>query len=861
MRSIAALAASLAFLSPILSAQAPAAPAAPTAPAQQPDFAKKEKELVGKVASTLMSFASTAKGAKLETRAKQAFDLIIDHYDKDHAGARAALGFKKTKDGWDAGPLDKRKRWFDKASYENRFRIQDEWYKTAVKLGAMHRQLGLEMKNAGELTRSAFHLDRAVYYNPMDKEAHLALGHKEGHLFFGTEEQVEFSNRLRALETKAIEIARRDYQVEALPQEQMPAELQNLAANVPAFLKKPSFDICGARSEHFTVWTRGTPENAANACKWGERALDFGVHLLGEEQAKRIRFVERASKSFAWYGYLWTAREREEFLKHNENVWKGEGSIERAKDFANNIWQAKEGTAVALVKLTPASIHDSMIGYVLNYGLCIGRNEGIGQGIVHMATWYLQSTSISRWGARPEGTVSDPSLELPEQTNWWLRAIRDQATAREDSEMQLVARERLKRFRNDVRLKSWSFMTWVVAAYPDKWLPFYMSLPDDKFQGPQEIEDLAEKAFGKKLVDLEVEWREWARGDSGVAFSTGYGAPLLPERPNKEEIAVLERLNQVRATGLAYSLPAGAKGLLDGTIAGLPPCELDAEASMACEAHARYLCRYPDQLKWPEAHEENPAFEGFSPRGQRAGMASVIVSLNGIGGVEFAKDSIDGWLGTPYHRFPLLEHNIRRFGYSYLYENNYSVAVLDMGSLEEPYDPNIAPRFILWPPPNMKDVPTSFHGREWPNPLEDQPEAEQDITKTGYPISLQLQQQVAVGLADSTMYLFELKGGGKQPAKNFCGEGDGDYNAWLERCGGKNAKEVAVWLHTPQVPLNKRQDLRDVVFCIPKAPLEQKQAYQVRVRMVLGPNAPTWFIWEFTTGNQKEGLKLGKAGG
>ena len=43
-------------------------------------------------------------------------------------------------------------------------------------------------------------------------------------------------------------------------------------------------------------------------------------------------------------------------------------------------------------------------------------------------------------------------------------------------------------------------------------------------------------------------------------------------------------------------------------------------------------------------------------------------------------DSIDQWIGTVYHRFPLLEPRIRRIGFAV--EGN--VCVLDMGSLEEP---------------------------------------------------------------------------------------------------------------------------------------------------------------------------------
>lgn len=819
----------------------------------QTDFSKEEQELSLKASRTLLSFASTARSNKVGQRAKQAYDLVISYYDPDNSQARSALGFRKNKGNWEALPPDKRKPWVDKASYEARFKIAAQWYDTCVKLGNLHRELGLKEKAAGAEDKAKVQLERAVYYNALDKDANLALGYKQGNGFYGTDEQIAFVERMRELETKAIEIAKTDYKVEALPQESMPIELQNTKEGVPDFLKKPSFDICGARSEHFTVWTRGTQENADNCCKWGERALDFGVYLLGAENAKKLHFVEQASKSFAWYGFLWTAREREEFLKANPHVWEKDGSMDRAKDFANNIWRAKEGTAVVLTKLTPAQMHDTMIGYVFKYGLVIGRSDGIGEGIVHAATWYLQSTSISRWGARPTGTVSDAELDLPETTNWWLRAIRDQAVSNQDLPIDLVAREQLERFRNDVRLKSWSFMTWAFAAYPDKWLPFFLKLPGDRIPFPEEIDKIGEEAFGKKLVDIEAEWREWARGDSGVAAATGYGPPLLPERPSKEEVAVLDRLNQVRAQDLAFSWPKD-ESPTTGTFAGLPPCELDAEASMACEAHAHFLTMHPkEHLKWPEAHEENPALEGFTPRGMRAGMSSVIIHREGNGGVEFAKDSVDGWIGTPYHRFPLLEQNIRRFGYSYVYENGLSVAVLDMGSLEEPYDAALAPRLIAWPPANMKDVPTRFHGIEHPNPLQDQPEDQQDITKTGYPISLQLQRELAVSLADSDIHVYEAHNRGKQPQKNLVPEHGGpEYKQWTDRAG----KEVPTWVHTPKVPLNKRMEIRDVIFAIPKEQLEPNKSYQVRVRLQMAAPDPLYFFWEFSTGSQREGLRL-----
>ena len=821
-------------------------------PATAQELSKEEQDLNKQCASTLSTFAGTAKSSKVGQRAKQAYDLVLQ-YDPENPAARSELGFKKDKGKWVELPPEKRKKWVDKATYEARFKIIDEWYKTSMRLGELHRKLGLKLKEANAADpRAKYHLEKAVYYNAMDKEANLALGLTEGPGFYGTPDQITFAKRMKEIELKAVQIAQKmDYAVTELPLDQMPAELKSLQDNVPEFLKKPDFNIFGAKSEHFTVWTRGTQEHANEAVQWGERALDFGIYLMGAENAKRLHFVENATRAYSWYGFLFTGREREEFLKANPHVWKAEGSIDRAKDFVNNSWMAKEGPAVVMVALAPKAVHDTMIGFSFFHGFVQGGNVGLGQGIIHAMTWYLKSTSFSRWGARPEGTVTEESLELPEQTNWWLRAIRDQAVSNQDWPLNQVPREQLSSFRNDCRMKAWSFMTWVIAAYPDKWLPFYAELPTTKMIDLEKIEEVGAKAFGKPLATVEAEWREWARGDSGVAFGTGYGPPLLPERPSKEELAVLDQLNTIRGQLLAFTWPAGGD-VRDGKWIGMPPCELDAEASMGCDAHAKFCAKYPDpHLTWPKAHEEDPAKPEFSRRGQLASSGNII-SVNAQGGIDFARDSVDGWVGTPYHRFPLLEHNIRRFGYAFVYENEYTVAVLDMESLREPYDPKVAPKFICWPPHNMTNVPRAFSGREQPNPLEDQPADQQDVTKTGYPISLQFQDEVARSLADSSIQLFEARKGGKQPLKNFCSKDGEDYRGWIDRC----KEEVPCWVHTTKVPLNKKMDLRDVLFLLPKTHLEPSKHYQVRALIHMGGMDPLWFFWEFTTGAQLEGLKV-----
>ena len=314
-------------------------------------------------------------------------------------------------------------------------------------------------------------------------------------------------------------------------------------------------------------------------------------------------------------------------------------------------------------------------------------------------------------------------------------------------------------------------------------------------------------------------------------------------------------MNFIRSKPIAYTWAEGGK-MTEGTLAPLPECELDAEASFACDAHCKYVNNHRElaEMPGPEIHEENPAHEDFTRRGQLAGGGNIVTS-NAARGAEFAKDTVDLWIGTPYHRFPMLVQNIKRLGYAFLSESDFTVAVLDMHSLEEPYDPGQAPRFVLWPPPGSAGIPTNFPSPESPNPLADQPESEQDVTKCGYPISLQLMRELATQVVESDIELYESRKGGKVPTQHFVHpQADGAvWKQWTERC---KPQAIPIWKHTPKVPLNKKLDLRDVVFCLPKEALDKNKTYQARVRLVIGGADPLVFVWEFTTGGAARDLML-----
>ena len=303
----------------------------------QADVAAKEAELEKSAAKTLLQFARSAKSRKVGPRAKQAFDLVLE-YDDENSTARKALGYKKVKGEWQLGPKEKLPEWKDAADNDKRFRITDAWVKTSRKLGDLHRALGIEIMDANQ-PRGTYHLERAVYYNPFDKESHLGLGHVEYEGFYGTEEDVAFVKRMREIETKALDLAKKGYTTEALGRDQMPGELATLG-----------LEFSGAKSDHFTVWTRGTQENADNLAMWSERGLEFLQWLLGPDKSRSMQVAARM-KAISWWGFVWTQTEREDFLKANPQIWQGK-TIEQAKAFANISWRSQQGPAMVLMKLT-----------------------------------------------------------------------------------------------------------------------------------------------------------------------------------------------------------------------------------------------------------------------------------------------------------------------------------------------------------------------------------------------------------------------------------------------------------------------------------------------------------------------------
>ena len=774
---------------------------------------KQERQLRSRAVGLLERFASLAQKNAVGPRAGAAFGEILRHYDADHAQARKALGYRRTRSGWK--PPTAPRAWADSADDKQRLAVTKAWRATCVKLAVLHRQRGLALF-ASAPAHGRRHLLRAITFDPFDTAAHDRLGHAEasfgGRTYRGSKAQLQFVRDLQRLEGEALRLARkRDYATQ--PVADIPGELAVIGA-----------PFQGARSDHFTVFSRGTAQDARDCVQWAERALDFLQFTLGEARARQEQVVARQRRYWSWQGFVWTELECAELVEKNlarnkdsafSKHVRAVSSEEVRRQFGNIQWFEDGRCHEVVQKLTPAAMQDRMISSCWEIGIGMGRpaagaqaakepNWPLVEGALHAATGFLKSSVMPQRGALPEGTSSGREIRLPASVHWWIRVMRDQAIAHTDMPIRDVARKRSSDFPNAARLKAWSFMTFLMARYPARWHDFMIAVPGDKVPFPEEIEAAAKKVFSRPLEDVESEWRAWASGRSVTALASGYAAPALPPALGREPMAGLARLNEIRAQ------------------AGLGPCRLDAEATLACVEHARYLALHPEQHAWPAAHEQDPAKEGFSPRGMRCGMRSVIV-IDARG----AARSVDGWMGTIYHRLPLLSPSIGAVGLAY----EKDICVLDVGSLEGPPEVDAqgvptAADWVVWPARGATGVPRQFAFYELPNPLGDQPPPHNRDDAAGYPISLTMADHVHPEVASSDLHLYRVKKRG---------------------AGYERQEEVRLHLHTPHKPLLDRNQAKDTVFGIPFAPLARKTTYQAVATLRTAAGART-VEWYFTTG-------------
>lgn len=334
--------------------------------------------------------------------------------------------------------------------------------------------------------------------------------------------------------------------------------------------------------------------------------------------------------------------------------------------------------------------------------------------------------------------------------------------------------------------------TLLTATVVDEFLQQHGILHDvvDATEGKTDRVPAIEAALGETLPEFDDAWQAWLFGAAGPpgllqrivpgsdGGSGGGASPLERE--------MLDALLAVRDRAFAS----------DNLWREELTCFDDLSAGAA--AHARYLTLNPEQqAAWPDAHEEYPGEEGYSVEGSWAGLHSVI---------DFVPEpelAVERWMGTFYHRLPLLDPGL--FGIGYGRENR--VSVLDVSSLVAPY---WAEAWVVWPADGMTDVARRFVP-ELPNPVPGE-----DQSRWGYPITLQLYRGHETGARDLTMTLLD-----------------------------DNDREVECHYLTPDEPAFPELAPPDAYCLIPKSKLDGNATYTVRASCALTGEEK---VWEFTTG-------------
>lgn len=216
-------------------------------------------------------------------------------------------------------------------------------------------------------------------------------------------------------------------------------------------------------------------------------------------------------------------------------------------------------------------------------------------------------------------------------------------------------------------------------------------------------------ALGEPLATFEARWRRWLLAEESIGLMQRLGGGATPAPLPADATRALTAVNAIRK-----------RAWNEEQFGPFVPTTLDRTLSVGALAHARYLHRHPDQAaKWPDAHEQYPDREGFSPAGSWAGLHSVIAP-----GSASPDDAIADWMGTFYHRLPLVVPGLIKIGWGY----DHRIAVLDSGSIT---NPDLYVGHVAWPTPNATGVPTAFVP-ELPNPVPGE-----DQSAWGYPITIQ----------------------------------------------------------------------------------------------------------------------------
>lgn len=241
-------------------------------------------------------------------------------------------------------------------------------------------------------------------------------------------------------------------------------------------------------------------------------------------------------------------------------------------------------------------------------------------------------------------------------------------------------------------------------------------------------------------------------------------------------------------------------------IAGLDPVTYDAERSLGCVKHAKYLVLHDDRM-WGEnsldAHNEEEGLAGYSAEGKKAGQSAVIAWREPI-------SSIDDHFNGLFHRVPILNPQLRTVAVGDSEGTKWGhVSVIDVIGGIDSTAPWPKDQVVIFPVQGQRGVPTAL-ANELPNPI-----PEDSDGKGGYPITATFAPGVEVKGVKATL-------------KN-----------------AKTNRAIEFWLSSPEKPADARYQ-RNTVCLIAESALSGGTAFSVTIEAVVDGEA--WKrSWSFST--------------
>jgi uncharacterized protein YkwD len=235
---------------------------------------------------------------------------------------------------------------------------------------------------------------------------------------------------------------------------------------------------------------------------------------------------------------------------------------------------------------------------------------------------------------------------------------------------------------------------------------------------------------------------------------------------------------------------------------GLAPARMDPSLNASSMLHTRY-----HQMNNSTGHYQDskkPGYIGHEPWERHEALGWVGDSWETVSyGTDSEEDSIQSLVDAPYHRLPYMQPGEILVGSGYA-KNRMTVA----------FSMSRATSTVLYPFDGQRDVPTSWDGRERPDPFRIHPASR---TPSGYPLMLAHFNKDRKRLSVRSARLFDEQG-----------------------------IEVPCWLNTPA----NDSELFNALILIPRAPLQPNTGYMVRVEAsaVGGPDVSK--IWRFQTASR-----------